>query len=173
MIRVHLVRHDRGVTHDQGTIEFSSTEVATKHLAEVELAFGARILSLSRTRVIVQTTIAGMVDQSIFEGNVQEMQHLLRLIFFYQIAVSNFDHFAADAAASEAVTYLGGVQRLVELAAPYLIGGSRIRIAVMVSHGITDPEDLQIGAHARLSDIFTALQLSREEGCSFREALTL
>lgn len=173
MIRVHLTRRDRGITHNQGTIEFSCAEDATRHLAEVELAFGARVLSLSQTRIVVQTTIVGLIDQSIFEGNVQEIQHLLRLLYFYQMAVTNFDHLAREAAAEEAISQLGGIQRLVELAAPYLIGGSRLRIAVMLSYGITDPEDLEIGAHARLCDIFTALQLSREESCSFRDALVL
>jgi len=173
MLRVTLIQRDGQITRNQGVLTFADSDQATAYLAQAELAFGSRVVQIGQRRIVLQNRIAGLIDTSVFEGTIEEMRPLHLLCFFYQTAATTYEQIAREAAADEAVSCFGGIQRYVELATPYLIGRSRLHIAILLSHGIDEPQDLELGAHARITDLFAALELMNEEHCLFREAITL
>ena len=146
------------------------------HLARVELGFGGKVVEMSETRIKVQTQVLSCLDTAIFEGTALEMRPVVELACLYTEAGENF----SELIVGETLTFfermskeVSGMPFFITALAPILVGGNRLKIAVMLSCGIRDEEDIRVGLKARIEDIVTAHQLSRDGLCSFRDALSI
>ncbi|MDF1496610.1 MAG: hypothetical protein P1P90_00940 [Patescibacteria group bacterium] len=176
MIRVTQTR-DRDNEHfDQPTLEIGDPLVAALRLAQMELAYGARVTEASETRIVVKTRVFACVDTSVFEGTEEEMEPLVELVYFYLKAETEHGKEILDHAVSTAMSLPGGVGRkpfYLSMLTPLLLGGNKLKVALMLACGLRDEEQLKAGLQARLEDLVAAVQLQRDGLCSFQEALEL
>lgn len=74
--------NDKRVKPEGGEYTDSRTLTVGKGLdilVNCELGFGGKILEVTPTRVVTQTTVMGCVDTSVFEGSVEEMHYLYEI----------------------------------------------------------------------------------------------
>jgi len=167
MITVSQTRQKGQRVHVQATLLFATPLEAAAHLANVELRFGGQIVEAEATRLKIETPIFNDLDTAVIEGPTEEMSLLLQLAYYHLLAGEKHqDLIFATAAAPEFESTL-----LFTLAAPMLVGVSRIKVAMLLACGITNEEDLVVGVKADLVDIAAAIQFAQEGVCSFREAL--
>ncbi len=174
MIIVTQYRERDGERHAQTTLGFSDPLKAIGHMAKVELAFGARVVSVNDNRIELETSMMDFVDTSSFEGPPEELRPLLDLIHYYLLA--DKDHHEAvfgHAVKTISETKEEGAKTplFLSLMGPMLVGINRLKVAVMLAAGVTDEDDIEAGMDARIEDLTAAAGLQAEGACSFREAL--
>ncbi len=176
MITVKQFR-DRGNEHfEQATLTFNNPLEAVVHLAKAELGWGGQIVDVDENHIKVQTRVLNCLDTSIFEGSAEEMKPLFEFAYFYMETREKYSNLIVD----ETVDYIqclpneiGGVPLFLSILTPFLIGGNRLKVAVMLACGMRDEKDIKAGLSAKIDDLVAAVQLSKEGRCSFREALAI
>ena len=176
MIKVTQTRDKDGEHFVQPTLTFNDPLEAVVHLAKVELGWGGQIVEIDEKRIKVQTQVMHCLDTSIFEGSSEEMKPLFELVYFYMEASKKH----SDLIVEETVDYtqrlpdgIGGVPLFFTMMAPLLVGGNRLKVAVMLACGVQDENDIKAGLGARIEDLVAAFQLSKDGLYSFREALAV
>jgi len=174
MITVTQTR-DRGDEHfGQPTLTFDDPLEAVVHLAKVELGWGGQIVEIDESHIKVQTRVLACIDISIFEGPVEEMKPLFELVYFYLEASQKHSDLIVDQTVDYTSSLPNGVGNrpfFFTMLAPLLMGGNRLKVAVMLACGLKDEVDIKTGLEASIEDLVAAVQLSQQEGSSFREAL--
>jgi hypothetical protein len=178
MIRVHIAR-DRDFGHpnsqhvDQGTTERTVFE-ALRRLVMAELRFGASVTHVAPTEIHLVTRMLGDRDTTEFSGSEEEMRPLLTAVEIYrrncqpQLVVRTeliemLERLPHGTAADR------GFQQLVM---PFATVENGLQLALLVPLGITDEEDLRVGASMRLDDVAAALELMQSvPGTAFRDVL--
>jgi hypothetical protein len=176
MITVKQYRDKDGERFTQMTLTFNEPLEAVAHLVRVELGWGGQIVDVSENRVKVQTRVLHCLDTSIFEGPPEEMRPLFELVYFYMEASEKHGDIIVD----EAVDYtqrlpdgIGGVPLFLSMMAPLLVGGNRLKVAVMLACGVQDENDIKAGLGVKIENLVAAVQISKDGHCSFREALAI
>ena len=178
MIRVHIARdRDFGRSDqqhcDQGTYEETVFE-ALRRLVMAELRFGASVTHLSPTELHLVTRVLGDRDTTEFTGSEEEMRPLLAAVDIYRRncrpelvvctqLIEMLDRLPHGTAADP------GFQSLVM---PFATVENGLQLALLVPLGITDEEDLRVGAAMRLDDVAAAVELMQTvPGTRFRDVL--
>jgi len=178
MIRVHIATdRDFGTSDqrhlDQGVYE-ETTFVALRRLVMAELRFGASVTHLSPTELHLVTRTLGDRDTTEFTGSEAEMRPLLRAVDIYHRncrpslvvcteLIAMLERLPHGTAADR------GFQQLVM---PFATVENGLQLALLVPLGITDEEDLRLGAAMRLDDVAAAVELMQSvPGTAFRDVL--
>jgi hypothetical protein len=173
MIKVTQTRDRDGEHFVQPTLSFSEPLEAVIHLAKAELSWGGKIVGFSEMHIEVHTKVMQCHDTSIFEGSSDEMRPLCELVRFYlEGSERHGDLIASNIADSLLHNEVGGVPLFISMMAPLLVGGNRLRVAVMLACGVVNKDDIEAGLGARIEDLVSAFQLSKDGLCSFRDALS-
>ena len=167
MITLQLARRRDGQHFDQGSRQ-ESIRGAMAVLIQSELAFGADVTDVSATRLALETRVFGCIDSTVFEGSAEEMAPLLQAVALVLEADSHEDLVFANIMAQLERIPTGFVPRTLDMVAPLVLGRARLAVAFMIPMGITDPQDLELGAGLPLGDLVAAFELASETGLSFR-----
>jgi len=176
VITVKQTRTKGGTLYEQPTLTFSDPLEAVAHLAKTELGWGGQIVDVGEGRIKVETRVLHDVDTAIFEGPSEEMKPLFELVYFYMEASEKHGDLIVDQVVDYTQRFpdgMGGTPLIFSMIAPLLVGGNRLKVAVMLACGVKNENDVKVGLEAEVEDLVAAVQLSHEGQCSFREALAL
>ena len=155
-------------------IQQTSLSEAFQRLAIFELGYGGRIQHVAEDMVVVVTEVMGCIDTITFTGESEEMRPLFCLANCWMqvrgqgwrtvknMTLNRLDH-NPD----------GGNPRLLEHLLPLLVGESSLLLALVLTFGLTNPEDIKIAARLKLEDFVAAGMLAQEEHVPFGDVVAL
>lgn len=149
---------------------------STNLLVRYELGFGGQVIEFSETRIVTRTTVLNCIDTTIFEGTREEMRPLCEAAYYFSLADQHRSAIVEGMvqAAERMLGEKSGVPLYLSLATPILTGNARINVMMMLSLGITDEEDLKLGAGINSRDLVAVLDLRKENPTlPFREILQM
>lgn len=144
---------------------------ALSDLINNELGFGGQITGLSPTLVTIVTGVrSDMTDTVNFQGSEEEMQNLVQVCSVF-LAID--DELALEGAAAQAISVTGGNTAILTLAAPLLIGSSRLNLALLLGLSIIQEAILLLGASVSTGNLLAAIQLAEETSSPLAEIISM
>lgn len=147
-----------------------STDEALITLLKYELGYGGRPVDITPTRVTVVTHVLSCEDTTHFEDSEADMLPIHQALYWWGKATENDDMLISRAAEQLAGTSAFVITNM----APMLLGGSRIRLALFLSMGITDQKKLTYLLDLKgpaLEDLVAAIRLAEETGADLKEVV--
>jgi hypothetical protein len=144
---------------------------ALTFLTEVELGFGAQVITLTPTEIVTEVGVCGCVDTSVFSGSAEGMEMLVKTAVLFAHVQQNTELLAQAAAQAADILGAGGIPLILNFGAGLFVGQGQISLAVMLALGITELDDVKAGAGTKTQDLLAAFDLMTEEGCTFKQAL--
>jgi hypothetical protein len=147
---------------------------ALTDLVSNELGFGGTISAITPKKVTVKTPLqSDVIDTVNFSGSINEMRNIIQFCHFFLMTVAEHDELAISSAAAAGVNLAGGNTAILALAAPMLVGTSRVNLALLLALGISETETLTAGAAISTPDLLAAIQLAEETNIPITQALEL
>jgi hypothetical protein len=173
MITVSGFRNSESGTHYFPT-QVVSPANALADLVSNELGFGGTISTITPRSITVTTPVrSGMIDTISFSGGQIEMRNIIHFCHFFLLTVAEHDELAIASASAASVNLTGGNTALLALAAPMLIGTSRVNLALLLSLGISETEIFSAMVSIATPDLLAAIQLAEEMNIPVTQALEL
>lgn len=172
----------------QGEIFHFATQQRTSSQARAamvvyELGFGATVVELTPTRIVLQTRILGDIDTVTLEGSAEEMRDTVVTAAYYAMTSDRQDQITEaalgmlDTSLGESKYRKGMSPFILKMASPLIIGHTRVALAAMLAAGIEDESQIAYGLSitkrggmARgLTDFLAVLELAIELGTTLQE----
>gem|GEM_PF-1724307 len=176
MITVNTGRQDPYGYQDFGSSQRTVGQ-ALIHLLSAELGFGGQVVDISDTKVVVHTSIFNYTDVSEFGGSTEEMIPLLQAVYFFLRGLNEHGSRMREQVNEQIGKIFGDEDGRVKplflsMAAPMMLGQARVRVAMLLSLGVTDVSDINATQGMELGDIVAIWELSQSESdMSFQEVL--
>jgi hypothetical protein len=144
-----------------------STGNALTSMVVYEFGYGGHVKELSENHIVVETRILGCVDQTIFEGQAEEMRMLVIAAAHHSMVLG--EKGVTEALAKRAIENLestpgniGGRPFFLANLVPQLMGSPVAKIALLAAHGVDDKEDFRKLLACPLKDLAVASELAIE-----------
>lgn len=116
-----------------------------------ELGFGATVVQLTPSRIVLQTRIFGDIDTVTLEGSAEEMRDCVLTAAYYAMTRERQEQIT-EAALGMLATTLGANKHrkgmtplILKMASPLIIGHTRVALAAMLAAGIEDESEIAYG----------------------------
>ncbi len=158
------------------TTSSRTREDALESLVVAELAFGGQITACELTPdgkafISVKTHVMNCVDTAEFRGDLEDMKALLEVGAYADGLVRSV--LTTDNPLSKAVYDALPNTFAIVHAAPILVGGISMMIAMAALVGVAHPEKLKGKTTERLRDLTVAYGLMRYQGYSQQEVISM
>lgn len=139
-------------------------------LVEAELGWGGRIAKLSKTEVVVNTSVLNCQDRSTFTGTCEEMEPLYKVAALYTGIRHLYRKDLVESGAQVAVDILHGNPLIISALSGPLMGLPAAKLAIFAYLQLSEAEMISL-ERVRLEDLCAAVELSMTEGVSVQEVL--